>query len=288
MEMLDEEIKVAVAKEMEAEKASRRMLEGKKMGGSARFKPILLGRFPAEKSADEEEPILDRRTARKVERISQGRDKCRTAIGANRKIISEILDVGRLDFLKTQRAAVPSAGLSRQNFNIPSTAGTPWNSARNRTACPASTRAKFFTPFKKPETERKPRNWQDVNLLEDPREKQKKKAETIARMQKGKLQFNLVELKGVYTEFKEYHKNRKEGTAKQAAPKAEQRGEAEQQKERVKLRTAPNLHLLAHDNRLDALLKFDQHRPYHRFYKEEPNLNIGNIWKAARKNNGLC
>jgi len=184
--MLDEEIKLIVAKEIEEEKAIKEgeLATKKPIKNNLKFKPMLLGKFTNDAFSDNEEPILDRRTTRKIERLSQGRSKCKTAGGGNRKIINEILDEGRLDFLKTQRTGISSAHFSKGNSIIPLTARTPWSSARDRTPYAIHFRSKLMFSIKKPLTAGKFDN-QGLLPVYDSKEKQRKKIENVKRMQEG-------------------------------------------------------------------------------------------------------
>jgi len=98
-----------------------------------------------------------------------------------------------------------------------------------------------------------------------------------------------IDLKGTYEELKDYHQNKHNGgVVKRVTPRIYHNidTKAGLQNERIKLRTAPNFYSLGQDNRLDALLKFDKQQP-HYIYKKEPNLDIGNIWRAARRKHGF-
>ena len=198
MEMLDEEIKVTVAKEMEAEKvnklANTKPQEPKKQ--NFRFGPVPFSKFNNGKllGEEEEEPLLDRRTARKVNRLYHGNEKSKTAVGSNRMIINEILDVGRLEFLKTQRTNTQGGfRFRKENFNVPSTAGSIWNTARNfnvvSTPYMMTTNKKILSPLTKPNTtkalnKRMP-NYQEFLASIDPKRKEKEKIATIMNMQQG-------------------------------------------------------------------------------------------------------
>lgn len=146
MEMLDEEIKVAVAKEMQMEKdklAVRYAIRDKAYG---HFKlhtrsPAKLGVGNAsgmegerpDEDGNKSEVLLDPKTVRKIDKLYHGTAETSHPQSRSKQIINDILDVGRLDFLRTQKVTgkkplhFPGAGRS-----LALTQTAPWASASGR------------------------------------------------------------------------------------------------------------------------------------------------------------
>jgi len=112
--MIDEEIKVAVAKDLEME--AEQKLKTKQAQHEAVYKNFKMkasspGKQPkigenlneTSKSEAKSEILLDKETLSKIEKLYRGTDKEKLDLGSNQKIIGEILDVGRLDFLKSSK-----------------------------------------------------------------------------------------------------------------------------------------------------------------------------------------
>ncbi len=144
--MLDEEIRVAVVKEMQMEKdkQSIRQLVRDKAYGHFKLRTsspakLVEGSFPGDKShlGDDSDPnkseaLLDPKTLSKIDRLYRGVPQGSHLPTRSKQIISEILDVGRMDFLKTQKVSgkgqlrFPRAGKS-----LAQTQAGPWTSAIN-------------------------------------------------------------------------------------------------------------------------------------------------------------
>ena len=140
--MLEDEIKAEVVKGMEIEKDKEKQDIKHKLQGTAysnfRSKLPTTAKTSARKAPKADSEIfLDRKTLQRIEGLYNGSDKTTPHAVSNKQVINEILNIGRLEFLKTQKlarkgvaTARPSAQKLKKNMAA-TTVGSDWLGSKN-------------------------------------------------------------------------------------------------------------------------------------------------------------